>query len=577
MPSHQLAIAKASFSAGLLRPDPTSLPRESIEHFHSLLNSVVLQCTPGNVQKCKQWILQNISQSTARFAALVKYLTALTSSFSQSGGPSNAPTKREPSTKRKRLHLLYLLNDILYHSKYRGNDASICGKVQPVCMSLFASAASFQRCPKHQRKIQELLDIWEEKGYYSRDYIDKLRESVKNASEAGEYTDTSNGSTEKDQGNTAKAAKSIPYVMPATHGDPSTPWFDLPAGNLMPHIVPNSTRPINPDMIKPLQLVAGPADEGLALAVKALLDDVQIIYGGETEQDERGPMDIDELGQPIILDEITGDVLEGEGYYGWSRSFCEKMKRRKRGEKPGNDDGRGQRSESRSLSPGVRKRRYSDSDGSDNHRSPRRRRSYSSSRSPTPDRSRRNGHSGPGSRSRSRSRPSRPSSGSPHPPQPYPQQYSSRNQPPPPPAAPRNDFPPRPPMPNIPPPFQQGFNPNFPPPPPPPIQHNVPYSGQGQQYGAWPPPPPMMQNMPNMQYNPQNPQMGSWPPPPPPPPPGNPPGNFQQQQGQYLPTGPGGWQQQQQGGGGRGYHNNNNGWNGNFRGSRGGYRGGRGW
>lgn len=50
MMSHQLAIAKASFSAGLLRPDPTSLPRESIEHFHSLLNALVLQCTPGNVQ-----------------------------------------------------------------------------------------------------------------------------------------------------------------------------------------------------------------------------------------------------------------------------------------------------------------------------------------------------------------------------------------------------------------------------------------------------------------------------------------------------------------------------------------------
>ncbi|KAE8440967.1 hypothetical protein EG329_006156 [Mollisiaceae sp. DMI_Dod_QoI] len=552
MPSHQLAIAKASFSAALLRPDPTSLPRESIEHFHSLLNAVVLQCTPGNVQKCKQWILENIAQST-KFSAFVKYLTALTSSFAESRG-YDASTKREPSVKRKRLHLLYLLNDVLYHSKYRGNDASICGKVQPVCMSLFASAASFKDCPKHQRKIQDLLNIWEEKGYYSRDYIDKLRESAKNASEAGDYADGSASMAEKHQGSAAKTAKSTPYVMPATHGDASTPWFDLPAGNLMPHIVPNSTRPINPDMIKPLQFVAGPADEGLVLAVKALLDEVEIIYGGEADQDEKAAMDIDELGQPIILDEITGDVLEGEGYYGWSRSFCEKMKRRRKGDKPGPEGGRGRRSESRSSSPDMRKRRYSDSDGSDEHRSSRRRRSYSSSRSPTPDRSRRNGHSGPGSRSRSHSRPSRPPSRSPHRSEQYP-----RTQPPPP---PRDGFPPRPPMPNIPPPpFQPGFNPNFPPPPPP-----LPFNGPGQQYGAWPPHPPPM--MPNMQFNQQ---MGSWPPPPPPPPPGNPPGSFQQQQqGQYPPTGPGGWQQ----GGGRGYQNN--GWNGNYRGGRGGYRG-RGW
>ena len=50
MASHQLAIAKATFSAGLLRPDPTSLSRDEIANFHSLLNSVVVQCSPINVQ-----------------------------------------------------------------------------------------------------------------------------------------------------------------------------------------------------------------------------------------------------------------------------------------------------------------------------------------------------------------------------------------------------------------------------------------------------------------------------------------------------------------------------------------------
>lgn len=480
----------------------------------------------------------------------MKYLTALTSSFAQDGGSSATGTKREPSIKRKRLHLLYLLNDVLYHSKYRSNDASICAKVQPVCMSLFAGAAAFKNCPKHQKKIEGLLDLWEQKRYYSREYIDKLRESVKNATE-GEDIDENVKPAETIQGSIIKHAKATPYVMPATHGDSSTPWFDLPAGNLMPHIVPNSTRPINPDMIKPLKFVAGPADEGLVLAVKALLEDVDMIYGRESEREEKGIMDIDDLGQPIILDEITGEVLEGEGYYGWSRSFCEKMKRRKKGGPLENNESQHRRSRSRSSSPDIRKRRYSDSDGSGPRR---RRRSYSSSRSPTPDRGRRNGHSGTRSRSHSRSRPG----SSPHRPE------YSRNHPPPPPQMPPSGLPPRPPIPNIPPaPFQHGFNPNFPPPPPPPppqMMQNMPFNPQGQQH--WPPQPPPA--MPNMQFNHQNPQM-PWPPPPPP---GNPPGHFQQQPGQYPPTGPGGWQ------GGRGYQNN--GWNGNFRGGRGGYRG-RGW
>jgi hypothetical protein len=50
MASHQLAIAKASFSAGLLRPDPTSVSRDAIADFHTLLNTLIVQCSPLNVQ-----------------------------------------------------------------------------------------------------------------------------------------------------------------------------------------------------------------------------------------------------------------------------------------------------------------------------------------------------------------------------------------------------------------------------------------------------------------------------------------------------------------------------------------------
>jgi hypothetical protein len=50
MASHQLAIAKASFTAGLLRPDPISVSRDEISHFHALVNLVANQCSPTNIQ-----------------------------------------------------------------------------------------------------------------------------------------------------------------------------------------------------------------------------------------------------------------------------------------------------------------------------------------------------------------------------------------------------------------------------------------------------------------------------------------------------------------------------------------------
>jgi hypothetical protein len=50
MASHQIAIAKASFSAGLLRPDPTSVPRDEITFFHNSLDRMLSHCSPANIQ-----------------------------------------------------------------------------------------------------------------------------------------------------------------------------------------------------------------------------------------------------------------------------------------------------------------------------------------------------------------------------------------------------------------------------------------------------------------------------------------------------------------------------------------------
>ena len=50
MASPQLAIAKVSFSAVLLRADPTSCPRTSIDEFLGRLDATVSRCSPPNVQ-----------------------------------------------------------------------------------------------------------------------------------------------------------------------------------------------------------------------------------------------------------------------------------------------------------------------------------------------------------------------------------------------------------------------------------------------------------------------------------------------------------------------------------------------
>ncbi|KAK3997560.1 hypothetical protein QBC44DRAFT_315081 [Cladorrhinum sp. PSN332] len=357
--SAELTVAKAALTGALFRADPASCSRIDIESMLDLLNSTVAECSPLNVQRCKQWALSNLVPSSARVAPFCKYLVALSKSFgSEKDVLVQTHKGRMPSAKRRRLHLLYVLNDILYHAKYRSRDTEFSRKLEPTLSALLRSAVSFRNCPKHIRKIQDLVTLWEENQYFSPDCIRDLNAAIE--APVSEDQDCKDSQVDTSADAVAKAAKSEPFVLPAMHGDPSIPWYDLPAGNWLSVMEPNSIRPMNTSMIKPLVLAKGPAEEGLVDAVKKLLDDVDKIYFKDTEHNKT-VQDVGQMGEIIETDEITGEIIGGETYYGWSRAFCEKMKARKRNGGRSNDEDRGRgrsrsarsysRSESRSRSP----------------------------------------------------------------------------------------------------------------------------------------------------------------------------------------------------------------------------------
>ncbi|KAJ5831995.1 hypothetical protein N7474_000306 [Penicillium riverlandense] len=481
MAAHQIAIAKAAFSAGLLRPDPTSVPRDDIAAFHASLDRVLSQCTPANIQTCKAWLLHYVASSSSRVGGLAKYLVALAGSFAEA---------TKPSAKRRRLHILYLLNDLLHHSKYHldtmATFSTVSGTLQPYLVDLVGHAAAYDRKkhPRHHRRLDDLLDIWSEHGYFSSDYVQKLRVVVQNSasSEAPpSYSEDRAGDTiPKPPG------KDAPFVMPSTHGDPSTPYYDLPAGNLIPHIIPNSAIPLRPESIKPLQFLAGPADATLIHALKDFLEDVDRIYGTDDLAKEDGEEDIDELGQAVLRDEITGDIIDGETYYGWSRTFCQQMKKT-------HDDSRSRSGSLSGTRNNHKRRRYSDSSVSNRSDS----RSRSRSRR---DQTRRRYDS------RSRSRESSYSPREPSPPRfPPPHQPSHptiHGHPPPPP--PHSGFPPPPP----------NFHGTWPPPPPPhmPGMPYPPGMNMNMNPGVYPPFPPH-HSMPMAPGQPLPPGQSHFPPP----------------------------------------------------------------
>ncbi|KAJ9616981.1 hypothetical protein H2200_000702 [Cladophialophora chaetospira] len=317
-----IAIAKAAFGASLLRPDVTKVSRNDLPTFHDAFEAMLLQCSSRNIQTCKRWLLENVIVSAARTAALGKYLATTSKHLA---GQQDEATQTNLS-RRQRLHILYLVNDLLHHGKYHTSDTTLSDNLAqslpPFLVELCRYAGQDAKA-RVSRRLADLMDLWREEAYLGGDTIAHLQNALNGARhETLSSLEATSGTVEQ--------TKEPPYVLPSTHGDDSVAYYDLPAANLMHHIVPNSSQPMRPAELHALQLSAGPADEKLVNALKNFLKDVE---GTRDPFDDLGQTglsaEMDELGQVSYPGE-DGDLV-GDTYYGWSRAFCEKMKRGRQG------------------------------------------------------------------------------------------------------------------------------------------------------------------------------------------------------------------------------------------------------
>ena len=221
---------------------------------------------------------------------------------------------------------MYLIHDLAHHTKVRGDDTRVATALEPVLGPLFSLAAQGKGV-KHGKKLDRLLHLWSARDYFPSPAIDALRDAVRDARKG--TGDSGNVKTGEDKVDSGKEKREQPYDLPATHGDYNTAWYDLPAANLMQHIIPNSTKPIKGSMVQPLQFQPGPAGSALVDAVKNLIMDSKKMYG-EDDEEEGVKYDVDELGQHLVKDEFGTRKIK-ETYYGWSPEFAMKMAAKKKG------------------------------------------------------------------------------------------------------------------------------------------------------------------------------------------------------------------------------------------------------
>lgn len=360
-------------------PTPVSLFLGPVRYIKT--NTKYQEFLPSPQQKCKDLISNHVASSPSRTAALAKFLSALANTQTDT-------QPKKPSSKRRRLHILYIISDTLHHTAVRQQSKGFAENLASSIPKLISLAADFSNCSKHILKLEGLIDLWLQAKYFP----DSTTLLFRNALE-GNVAEVAGTSAPVD---TFKLAKDVPFNLPSAHGDASVPWYDLPASTWLPHITPNSTKPMYPDMMRPIQMAAGPAEKTLVSAVQLLLKNAERLYSRDgSGEDKSNITNVNELGERVVLDAVDGEVIDGDTYYGWSRAFCQRMTTRSKGP-VGDDRGRSlSRSLSRpsqSYSPQRKRRRSSSSRRSrDSRRSSpdygrKRPRSYSRSRSRSPDR-----------------------------------------------------------------------------------------------------------------------------------------------------------------------------------------------
>jgi hypothetical protein len=225
-----------------------------IDSIFTDIDEVVQQCSNERVQRCRRAI---ISCFGVELKHVFDYLLVVS---------------KNQVRRRKRLYVLYVINDVLHHTKQQG--CIIKTDCTSVLSSLFQVA---WECPSNRERLQVLLQIWRNRQYLESSVLDSIWNCRKN--------DLSFSSNEKG----------------LSLGSAGQPYYLMPASLMISHIK-EGFLPIDPGSIECMTDVSITPE--VALAVEGFEEDLEKLDW-----------------QPSL--NKYDDCLS---YYGWSREFIDMYK-----------------------------------------------------------------------------------------------------------------------------------------------------------------------------------------------------------------------------------------------------------
>ncbi|KAI4500488.1 hypothetical protein M0802_004450 [Mischocyttarus mexicanus] len=127
--------------------------------FDTVLQPIIDSCTKDSISAGKAWILQN----------------SLTSQSNQVVGDHLLKKVIQGSTFSHKLHIIYLVNDVLHHCA-RKKSMDLRKAMESVVVPMFCNT-SLAASEEQLNKLNKLLSLWESKNnYFDEGIIDKLKQ-----------------------------------------------------------------------------------------------------------------------------------------------------------------------------------------------------------------------------------------------------------------------------------------------------------------------------------------------------------------------------------------------------------------
>ena len=241
----------------------------------------------------------------------------------------NGKVQQPPEPAFKRLHILYLIHDLLvYFQRHQGlgTPLRIAEQLYPdVCvLAQLAACGADGKASRTCPLVLDLINFWQQSQIFTSEQIEKLRSRVSQADETAwptiltKLSKVEDSRTASTQGQLDDGAK---WTLPDRHGvinDPNAPWHELPAANGL-YVRRKRGYPLRASAIPPsgFKLAHGgqEASADLKRDVLNLYNEVLRCYDKYTNPDE--VQDVDALGNIIWKDperptrNYWGFTLEG--------------------------------------------------------------------------------------------------------------------------------------------------------------------------------------------------------------------------------------------------------------------------